>query len=431
MRTVGIGILGLGTVGTGVVDGLSRQVELLSKRLGVRLETRRIADLDITTDRGLALDPALLTRDAEAVIRDPSVEVVVELIGGCDAARRLMLAAFKAGKPVVTANKKLLAEHGEEIFDQAANAGVELGFGASVGGGIPIIRALREGLVGSRIETVLGILNGTCNYILTRMEREPLSFEEVLIEAQRAGYAEADPALDVDGFDTAHKAAILAALAYGVHPPLQAIPVDGIRGIAGMDVRFALELGYRVKLLAAISLDRESLSIRVQPTLVSLDHVLAAVQDTYNAVMVRGDLCGDTLYYGRGAGRNPTANTVIADIADVALNLASPGPRRPRAIARADGPLPLSSPDAWTSRYYLRLSVLDRAGSFARIANALGSHGVSIASVMQKDEKQEGRFVPVVVLTHDTTAGAIQAALADIAAMEIIDTLPARMPILF
>lgn len=431
MRTVGIGILGFGTVGSGVVDALLRQHQTLVERLGLRLEIKGIADLDVTHDRGLKLDTGLLTTDAESVIRDPEVQVVVELIGGCGVARQLCTQALESGKPVVTANKKLLAEHGEALFDLAARAGSEIAFGASVGGGIPIIRALREGLVGNRIEAVQGILNGTSNYILTRMEREPLSFEEALIEAQRAGYAEADPSLDIDGFDTAHKAAILAALAYGVHPPLDAIPVEGIRGISGLDVQFALEMGYRVKLLAILEKEPEALCIRVQPALVSIDHVLAAVQDTYNAVMVRGDFCGDTLFYGRGAGRNPTASTVVADIADVAMNLVSTHPRRPRSIARTAEPLTMTSPDVWSRRYYLRLPVLDRAGSFARIAGALGAHGVSIASVMQKDEKQDGRFVPVVVLTHDTTAGAIQAALADIAAMDIIDGPPVRMPIQF
>lgn len=429
MRKIGIGILGFGTVGAGVVDGLERKSKVLAERLGVQLQLRGVADTDTQSDRGVALAPGLLTSDAQEVLRRDDVDIVVELIGGCGAARELMEQAIRLGKPVVTANKKLLAEHGGEIFDLAGRQGVEIAFGASVGGGIPIIRALREGLVGNRIETILGILNGTCNYILTRMEQDSMPFDEVLLEARKAGYAEADPSLDIDGTDTAHKAVILAALAYGAHAPMSSITVEGIRGIDGMDVRFALEMGYRIKLLAVIGLEGEAMAIRVQPALVPLDHVLAAVQDSFNAIMVRGDLCGDTLYYGRGAGRNPTASTVISDIADVALNLAQKRPRRPRPIARAVNPPPLCPAESWTSRYYIRLSVLDRPGSFARIAGTLGTHGVSIASVMQKDDKQEGRYVPVVVLTHDAAAAAITAALADIGAMDVVDCPPVRMPV--
>ncbi len=428
-NSVGIGLLGFGTVGAGVVEGLRRNSARIEERLGLRLETRRIADLDIETDRGVAVERDMLTTDAMAVVEDPSVEVVVELIGGSGAALDLVMAAIDRNKPVVTANKKLLAEHGREIFDRAAERGVDVYFGASVGGGIPIVRALREGLVGNAIEGMLGILNGTCNFILTRMERDDMPFETALSEARREGYAEADPTLDIDGWDTAHKAAILVALAYGVHVPIDKIPVEGIRGISRLDVRYASEMGFRIKMLAVISRLNDKLELRVQPTLVSREHVLASVNDVFNAVMVRGDLSDETLYYGRGAGRRPTASTVIGDIADAARDRMTGRPRRPRPAPLSKTPPALLSRNAACCSYYLRLSVLDRAGSFARIAGVLGAHEVSIASVMQKASRQDGRFVPVVVLTHETRTDRIEAALAQIVAGDVVDEAPVRFPI--
>lgn len=435
MKQIGVGIIGFGTVGAGVVDGLQRNRELLAQRLGVEVVLKRIADLDITTVReGTEVDTTLLTTDAMALINDPAVAIVVELIGGSGIAKTLVLAALKAGKPVVTANKKLLAECGAELFTVAQQQGVDLYFGASVGGGIPIVRVLREGLVGNQIKTLYGILNGTCNYILTRMEREELSFEAVLQAAQEAGYAEADPSLDIDGFDTAHKAAILASLAYGFHVPLAAIKVEGIRHLATIDVKFAMRLGYRIKLLAAIKHLGDEVEVSVQPTLVPLDHMLAAVHQVFNAVMVEGDFSGETFYHGRGAGRAPTASTVIGDISDIARNLLSSRPRYQRGLGSQDAaPLALRPAAAMINRYYLRLMVLDRAGSVGIFTDILGRRGVSILAAMQKESPvalECTKYVPVVVLTHATREDAIDAALDDIYATGVVSERPVKLRIL-
>jgi homoserine dehydrogenase len=428
MKQVGVGLLGFGTVGAGVVEGLQRNRAVLAARAGAEISLTRIADVDLERDRGVAVDPTLLTRDAREVIRDPAVDVVVELIGGCGIARELVTEALAARKPVVTANKKLLAEHGEEIFGLAEKNGVDLYFGASVGGGIPIIRVLREGLIANRVRSLHGILNGTCNYILTRMENEGLAFDEVLAAAQAAGYAEANPGLDIDGFDTAHKAAILASLAYGFHVPMDAVGVEGIRDLAARDVQYARELGYRIKLLAVIRRLDDEIEVRVHPTLVPLNHMLASVSDVFNAVMVRGDMTGDTLYYGRGAGREPTASTVIADLADVARNLAVKQPRHKRGVPRASQPPPrIRALSAIRSRYYLRLMVRDEAGMLGRFTTILGNRGVSILAVMQQAVPDEGGFVPVVALTHEASDADVASALAEIKAADIVGGTPVRL----
>ena len=431
MKQIGIGLLGFGTVGAGVVDGLRRNHDVLAQRLGFELTLRRIADVDIDRDRGVPVDRALLTRDAREVINDPSVDIVVELIGGIGIARTLVTEALKAGKPVVTANKKLLAEHGDEIFGLAEKGGVDLYFGASVGGGIPIIRVLREGLIGNQVQRMLGILNGTCNYILTRMETEGAAFDAVLQAAQEAGYAEADPSLDIDGFDTAHKAVILASLAYGFPVPMSAVTVEGIRGLSGMDVQYARELGYRIKLLAVIRRDGDEIEVRVHPTLVPMDHMLASVHQVFNAVMVQCDLTGDTLYYGRGAGRDPTASTVIGDLADVARNLASKQPRHRRGVARAGNHVLRICPLAEiTSHYYVRLMVLDKPGALGIFTGILGRHNVSISAVTQRAVPEEGGHVPVVVLTHAAREAELDAALAEIHAAGVVGEQPRKLRIL-
>jgi len=433
MKQIGVGILGFGTVGAGVVAGLRKNRELLAQRVGVDIVVRRVADVDLERDRGVPVEPAILTQDARAVIQDPAVQIVVELIGGTGVARTLVTEALKAGKPVVTANKKLLAEYGEEIFSLAEEAGVDLYFGASVGGGIPIIRVLREGLVGNAVQNMFGILNGTCNYILTRMEHEGLPFDEALKAAQAAGYAEANPSLDIDGFDTAHKAVILASLAYGFPVPMSVAAVEGIRGLAGMDVAFARELGYRIKLLAVIRREGDEVEVRVNPTLVALDHMLASVGNVFNAVMVRGDFSGDTLYYGRGAGREPTASTVIGDIGDIARNLLAGRPRHSRGIARSPREPPrVRALSDIHSRYYLRLMVRDKAGSLGQFTTILGRHGVSIHAVSQKGgpDEQENGFVPVVTLTHLAREADVDAALSEIRAAGIIGEAPVKLRML-
>jgi homoserine dehydrogenase len=419
MTEVGVGLIGFGTVGAGVVEALQRNGDVLAQRLGIRLVLRGVADLDLARDRGVTVDPGLLTRDAAAVVGNPAVQIVIELVGGLTAARDIVLEALRLGKPVVTANKALLAEKAEEIFGAAAERKVELGFEASVAGGIPIIRAVREGLVANRIVRIYGILNGTCNYILTRMERDQMTFEHALKEAQAAGYAEADPALDIDGVDTAHKAVILASLASGVPVPMAAAHVEGIRGLPKADIEYARGLGYRIKLLAVIRHDDGGLEVRVHPTLIPADHMLASVSGVFNAVMVEGDLTGPTAYYGRGAGRLPTASAVISDVAEVARTLVGGARQRVPVFTRPPGEVRLREIGEIETRYYLRCSLLDRPGVLGRLTTVLGRHGVSIASVLQK-EVHAGRHVPVVIVTHPARERDFTAAVREIDAMDVV-----------
>ena len=431
MKQIGVGILGFGTVGAGVADGLLRHREVMARRLGVDIALRRIADLDITTDRGVSVPAGVLTTDANSVLVDPDVQIVVETIGGTGVAKTFVLEALKNGKCVVTANKKLLAEYGQEIFDAAAKAGRDIYFGASVGGGIPIIRVLREGLAGNEIESIHGILNGTCNYILTRMENEGLAFDVVLKDAQRLGYAEANPSLDIDGFDTAHKACILAALAFGFQPKLGDIEVEGIRDLAGEDVRYAADFGYRIKLLAAISRHGDQVEVGVHPTLVPLTHMLANVNDAFNAAMVKGDLSDYTMYYGRGAGRAPTASTVIGDIGDVARNLVHGGARYGRAVPDyAEGRLSIRPAGEATSKFYIRFLVADKPGAFGTIATILGAHAVSISAASQKAGGIGNQPVPVVVLTHAAKVADLKAALKEVVASGVIGAEPVALRVL-
>jgi len=427
VKDVGIGLLGFGTVGGGVVAALQENGDVLAQRLGARPVIRRIADLDLESDRGVTVAPGVLTNDAAAVINDPRTEIVVELIGGTTVALDLVKQALELGKPVVTANKALLAERGAELFALAQASGTGLYFEAGVGGGIPIIRALRDGLIGNRIDAIHGILNGTCNYILTRMEVEKLSFEQALQEAQEKGYAEADPGLDVDGTDTAHKATILASLAYGCIVPMEAVRVEGIRDLAEMDMEFGADLGYRIKLLAAIRRTGNEVSVGVHPSLVPVDHMLASVSGVFNAVAVDGDMTGRTLYYGKGAGREPTASAVISDIADVVRGLAPGAAARPLPIREKNG-IRVMDPARAETRYYLRLSVMDKPGSFGHIATILGSNGISIASVLQK-EIRVGGYVPVVVVTHTAEESRFAAAVEEIDALDVIGAPTVRIRI--
>ena len=415
MKKIGVGILGFGTVGAGVAQGLLEHREVMSQRLGVDIELKKIADLDIVTDRGIVVPEGVLTEDASSVIADDEIQIVVETIGGTGIAKKLVLDALNAKKCVVTANKKLLAEYGLEIFDAAAKNNVDIYFGASVGGGIPIIRVLREGLAGNNIESIHGILNGTCNYILTRMENEGLGFEEVLLDAQKLGYAEADPSLDIDGFDTAHKACILAALAYGFQPKLEDVNVEGIRNLAGIDVKYAADFGYRIKLLATVAKKDGEIEVGVAPTLVPFNHMLSNVNDAFNAAYVKGDMSDYTMYYGRGAGRAPTASTVIGDIGDIARNLAANSIRYQRAIPNyAEGKVTLRNAGDIVSKFYVRCLLADRPGVFGNVASILGKHSVSIKAAKQKAASEDAKAVPVVILTHDAKASDLSAALKEI-----------------
>jgi homoserine dehydrogenase len=418
MNELGIGLLGFGTVGAGVVEGLQRNGDLIASRSGVRLVLRKIADLDLERDRGVSVDRSVLTTDAMSVIRDPSVHIIIELIGGVGIARELVTEALKMGKPVVTANKKLLAEYGASLFALADSNKVDLRFEASVAGGIPIIQALRDGLIANHIPNLYGILNGTCNYILTRMEQEGLPFDKVLKDAQDAGFAEAEPSLDIDGHDTAHKAALLASLAYGFPVPLSSMFVEGIRGIAREDIAYAADMGYRVKLLAIVKKNKNAVSVRVHPALVPQSHMIASVSGVFNAVMVSGDIVGDTLYYGRGAGRLPTASAVLSDVAAVARQLATKS-RHHLPVFIPEGEKPAIEPvDSISCRYYLRLNVEDKPGVLARVAKILGDHGISIATMIQKDVKKG--FAEMIMMTHVASEKECREALKQIDALEFI-----------
>ena len=428
MKQIGVGILGFGTVGAGVADGLLKHRDVMAKRLDVDIVLKKIADLDITTDRGIAVPAGILTTDAAATIADPEIQIIVETIGGTGIAKKFVLDALNAKKCVVTANKKLLAEYGQEIFETAKANNVDIYFGASVGGGIPIIRVLREGLAGNDIESIHGILNGTCNYNLTRMENEGLPFDVVLKDAQKLGYAEANPSLDVDGFDTAHKACILAALAFGFQPSVDQVQVEGIRNLAGEDVKYAADFGYRIKLLAVVARQGDEVEVGVHPTLVPFTHMLSNVNDAFNAAMVKGDMSDYTMYYGRGAGRAPTASTVVGDIGDIARNLAHGETRYTRGAPNyAEGTIRLRAAGDIASKFYIRFLVEDKAGAFGTIASILGQHGVSLAAASQKAGSQGNQPVPVVVLTHAAKAGDLEAALKEIKDSGVIGAEPVAL----
>jgi homoserine dehydrogenase len=421
MKEIRIGLLGFGTVGAGVVEGLQRNGELIASRTGMDISVGRIADLDLESDRGVTVDPAIMTTDAAAVIEDPNVDVVVELVGGTTIAKDFILKALALKKPVVTANKALLAEHGAEIFAAAAKNGTDVYFEAAVAGGIPIIRSLRKGLVANRIERIHAILNGTCNYILTRMTKEGLPFDQILKEAQEAGYAEADPGLDIDGHDAAHKATLLASLAYGSHIPMDAVQVQGIRGLASEDIEHAAELGYTVKLLAVIGREEDEIEIHVNPTLIPSDHMLASVGDVYNAIFVKGDIVGETLYNGKGAGRLPTASAVIGDLVDASQDLAFGSSGKSFPFPWRTEPLQIRDPGKIEAGFYLRLSLMDEPGSLGQISGILGKNGISIASVLQKDA-MVGQCVPVIIVTHRARQAQCQAALDEIDALDIVES---------
>ena len=436
MQQVNIGLIGGGTVGGGVLSGLHRNGDLLASRLGLSLNVARVAVRDIRKPRSVALPAGVVTGDWRQVVDDPSIHIVTELMGGTTTARQVVLAALRRGKPVVTANKALLSSHGEELFAEAARSGTNLYYEASVAGGIPIIKVLRESLVGNRVQRIAGIVNGTCNYILTRMKLEGARFEEVLKDAQRLGYAEAEPSLDVDGHDAAHKIGILASLAHGFWVQPEQIHVEGIRNIDPLDIQFAGQLGYTIKLLGIVregvapgktarrkASRSRPIQVSVYPALVPNSHVLASVNHAFNAVAVRGDVVGDTLFYGRGAGADATASSVLSDLADAALDLKNGSHRRVPPFVAHEGHATVSPIDDLVSRYYVRLSVLDRPGVFARIANILARAGIGISSIIQP-EGHIGEAVPVILMIHDAPNAAMRRALQQIARLPAVRSAP-------
>ena len=415
-KKIGVGLIGFGTVGAGVVRILSDRAEELSRRLGARLELVKIADTDLKRDRGLAVPKGLLTTDAGSLIDHPDVDIVVELIGGYEPARAFILKAFQKGKSVVTANKALLAVHGEEIYAAAQKAGLDLGFEASVGGGIPVIRSIKEGLAANRILSIYGIINGTANYILSKMTEEGRAFSEVLAEAQARGYAEADPRFDVDGIDSSHKLAILVTLAFGTPVDFKRIYTEGIAEITPTDIEYAREFGYRIKLLAIAKAGEHEIEARVHPTMVPEDYLIAKIHGIYNAVYIEGDAVGNILLYGQGAGAMPTSSAVVGDIMEAGRNL----------LHGSVGRLPSTGfdPDHRTylkmrpmeeirSRYYLRFMALDKTGVLSRISGILGKYNISISSMIQKGRKV-GEAVPVVMMTHEAVERDVQQALIEI-----------------
>ncbi len=413
---IGVGVIGFGTVGTGVARVLLDNAALIRRRVGVPIELIRIADLDIVRDRGVALPSGLLTTNVGAVITDPAVDIVVELIGGCEVAKRVVLDAIAAGKHVVTANKALLALHGEEIYEAAARKGVEVGFEASVGGGIPVIRSLMEGLAGDSIRSIYGIMNGTSNYILSRMTQEGHDFDAVLRDAQQAGYAEADPTFDVQGIDSAHKLAILVNLAYGTPVNVKEIYTEGITHVASTDIAYAKEFGFVIKLLGIAKLVDGEIEARVHPTMLPATSPIARVDGVYNAIQLVGDAVGDLVLYGQGAGSMPTGQAVASDIIAIGRNVLSGAAGRvPAASFRQDQrrPLRVKPMEEIFSLYYLRFMVVDRPGVLAQIAGELGRCGISISSVLQQG-RREGQTVPVVIKTHMASERDVRNALAEI-----------------
>jgi homoserine dehydrogenase len=422
MQEISIGLVGAGTVGGGVVKILHNRQDSLRKELGLPVRLARIADKDSLRFAALPTDSAICSADAQDILNDEAIRVVIELVGGTTFARELVLAALSRQKHVITANKALLAEHGPQIFETAAKNNVSVHFEAAVGGGMPIIKALREGLVGNEIFSVKTIINGTCNYILTKMTQEGRAFDAVLREAQSRGYAEADPTTDVGGSDTGHKVAILASLVSNGYVPFNDISIEGITHIGREDIANAHELGYTIKLLGIIrkSGDDGRLDVRVHPAMLHNDHILASVSDVYNAVLLEGDAVGQILLYGRGAGEMPTASAVVSDIIDVCRDIAADSPVRiPMQYYSTGHRVKLKPISDIESRYYLRFTAIDRPGVFATIAGCLGAEGISLASVMQKEVSGE-RGVPVIILTHCAREKSIRAAISRIESSDVI-----------
>jgi homoserine dehydrogenase len=423
MKPIQVGLLGIGTVGSGTFNVLARNQPEILRRAGRGIRITMVADLDAERARRVVGDQAKIVTDAREVIANPEIDIVVELIGGYGIARTLVLEAIAAGKHVVTANKALLAVHGNEIFAAAREKGVMVAFEAAVAGGIPIIKALREGLTANRIEWLAGIINGTTNFILSEMRAKGLDFDVVLKEAQRLGYAEADPTFDIEGVDAAHKATILCAIAFGVPVQFDRAHVEGITRLQAIDIRYAEQLGYRIKLLGIARRREQGIELRVHPTLVPSKRLIANVEGAMNAVVVQGDAVGTTLYYGKGAGSEPTASAVVADLVDVTrLHTADPHHRVPHLAFQPDAMadtaiLPI---DQVVTAFYLRISVADEAGVLAAITGILAEHGISIDALLQRESGEGEKQTDVIILTHDTVERSMREALARVQSLPTV-----------
>ena len=422
MDKINIGLIGLGNIGTGVVKLLKQNEELIAQKLGARLVLKKIADVDITTSRGVKINKKLLTTNAREIINDKDISIVIELMGGYEPARTFVLEAIAQGKHVVTANKALLATYGNEIFPAAQKKTVDIGFEASVGGTIPIIKTLKESLVANKINSIMGIMNGTCNFILTKMTDEGKMFDVVLKEAQKLGFAEADPTFDIEGIDTAHKMAIILSLAYGKKVNLKDIYLEGITKISREDIAFASELGYRIKLLAIAMLKNDAVEARIHPTMISSGHLLANVNRNYNAFHIVGDASGPVFLFGQGAGMMPTASAVFSDIIDIARNILKGITCRVplRSISEtAMPPIKLIPMDNIETKYYFRFSALDRPGVLSKISGILGENNISIATVIQK-ARGEGGAVPIVMTTYMAQEKNVRQALKKIDKLDMV-----------
>jgi homoserine dehydrogenase len=427
MNPINVGLLGIGTVGGGVWAVLSRNLGEITRRAGREIRIAAVADQDTAKARRIVGGKARVTADAFEVVRDPDIDIVVELIGGYTVARELVLAAIANGKHVATANKALLARHGNEIFAAAQEKGLIVAFEAAVGGGIPIIKALREGLTANRIEWIAGIINGTSNFILSEMRDKGLAFNTVLAEAQRLGYAESDPSFDIDGVDAAHKLTIMSAIAFGIPMQFEKAYTEGISGLTQEDIRYAEQLGYRIKLLGitrrCVGKDSEGIELRVHPTLIPSKRLIANVEGVMNAILVKGDAVGQTLYYGAGAGAEPTASAVVADLVDVTrLHTADPDHRVPHLAFQPDRLastriLPI---EEVTTSYYLRMRVVDRPGVLADITRILADLSISIDAMVQREPSEGEEQVDIIMLTHKTLEAHINSAMARIESLPVV-----------
>ena len=425
MKTVNVGVIGFGTVGSGVVRVLRSKRSALREKSGIDIRIARICDKDLKTKRPVKVDKKLLTRSIGKVLYDPKIDIIIELIGGTRPAKDIVLEALRQGKHVVTANKALLSEAGNEIFNLANKLGLSVGFEASVGGGIPIIRSLKEGFVANRMDLIYGIINGTSNFILSSMAEGGHGFKEALALAQANGYAERDPRLDISGMDSAHKLSILTALGFGLFVKPGDIYTEGIEDIEAGDIQYAKELGYAVKLLAIAKRAGELLELRVHPTLIPKSRLLANVGGVYNAIFVKGDLIGENLFYGQGAGANPTSSAVVGDVISIAREAASGAKIGERAPFVKDVKGAKAMGDVRT-RYYIRFSAIDKPGVLAKISGILGKHKISIASVSQKARKA-AKVVPIVMMTHEALERDMARALKEIDGLSMIKKRSVRM----
>ncbi len=425
-KIIQVGLLGCGTIGAGVVSILTDQAELIDARVGARIQLARVADINPEAVSGLGLAQGVFTQDARQVVFDPDIPVVVELIGGEGIALELILAALEKGKSVVTANKALVAAHADDIARAAEKGGGDFLFEASVGGCMPVIKTLRESLVGNRVQAMLGILNGTCNYILSKITFENMPYEKALAQAQELGFAEADPTLDVEGIDTQHKLAIIMALAYGTKVNYQDLHVSGISEITPMDIDFAESFGYRIKLLAITKNHGDSVEGRVHPAMIPHSNLLSGVGSNMNALTIHGDAVGEMVLYGQGAGKMPTASAVVSDLADIARNLVLGANKRVPIFSfqpHRMKEIPILPMNKIRTRYYIRFAALDRPGVLSKISGILGDCGISLASVQQKGRHADGP-VPIVMLTHEAVEENVQKALKNIKALDVIADKP-------